>query len=239
MGTPNFGLGGALVGPGHGLQLDVVYFDDFFAAYQTGDNVGKFSRTADQGEWLMTDDVDGTAVIKDDDPGGVLRLTTGSNANDFVSCQHNGEAWKVADGKDIYFEIRMKLGDSDDTRWFVGLATTDVTGTTIGPILDGATESIGFRQNTDTGVDIYALTEDNSTETETDTGINVADNTYVTLGFHVQGNSRIRYYVDGAEKAVHTTNIPDGDAVTLTMELHSPTASSTLDVDYIYCTQVR
>ena len=187
----------------------------------------------------MTDDADATVVIADDEPGGVLTITTNSNANDFASCQLNGEAFKVAAGKDIIFEIRVKFADTDDTRWFVGLATTDVTGTTIGPVLDGVTESIGFRQNTDTGVDIYYLCEDASTETTADTGVDVSDDTFVTLGFHVISNERVKFYVNGAEKANVTTNIPDTDAVTLTMEVHSPTASSTMEVDYIYCAQTR
>lgn len=239
MSFPNTRVLGGSVLPGTSVAPDVEYFDDFFAAYQTGDNVGKFSRTANQGEWLMTDDADATAIIKDDEPGGVLELKTNSNANDFCSCQHNGEAWKVADGKDIYFEIRMKVSDSDDTQWFVGLATTDVTGATLGPILDGTTESIGFRQDADTGQDIDYVCEDASTETTADTGIDVADDTFVTLAFHVIGNKRVKFFVNGSEKASVTTNIPDGDAVTLTMEVHSPTASSTLEVDYIYCVQKR
>lgn len=242
----------ALTGPQRlegqsGVPPFVEFFDDFVvggycpdaALSSESDPAAKFSEVADRGEWLVTRDAAPTLVIKDDEPGGVLRITTGGNANDFVSCQLNGEAFKVAAEKDIYFEARVKLADADDTQWFIGLATTDVTGSTLGPILDGTTESIGFRQNADTGVDIDCLTEDASTETETDSGVDVADDTFVILGFHVISDTDVKFFVNGSEVARHTSNIPDGDAVTLTMEVHSPTASSTLEVDYIWCRQER
>jgi len=135
--------------------------------------------------------------------------------------------------------MRVKFDDANDTRWFVGLATEDVAGTTLGPILDGVVESIGFRQTTATGVDIFALTEDASTETTTDTGDNVADDTYVVLAFHVLSNTAVKYYVNGIERATHTTNIPDGNEMTLSFEVQSPTASSTIEIDYILCAQTR
>jgi len=39
--------------------------------------------------------------------------------------------------------------------------------------------------------------------------------------------------------AEFTTNIPDGDGITPTMEIHSPTVSSFVEVDYFLCMQVR
>lgn len=238
---------GRAVLPGDSVAPDIEFFDDFVstsycpdaALTNESDPAAKFSEVADRGDWLVTRDAAPTIVVADDEPGGLLLITTGSSANDFVSCQLNGESFKVAADKDIYFEIRMKLDDANDTQWFVGLATTDTTGSTNGPILDGTTESIGFRQATDTGVDIYYICEDAATETTADTGEDVADNTYVTLAFHVISNTRVKFFVNGNEKASVATNIPTGDAVTLTMEVHSPTASSTLEVDYIYCCQKR
>ncbi len=216
---------------------DHIYFDDFHTAGI--DNGGSFSRTADGGHWLVTDDIDASVTVRDDEPGGVVRITTGSNSNDFASCQLNGESFKVTANKDIYCEMRFKFDDTDDTRWFFGLAQTDITGTTIGPILDGTTESIGFRQNTDTGVDVFALLENGNAETTVDTGVNVADDVFQVFAFHVLGSERVKFYIDGKEVANFTTNIPNGDPITPTMEIHSPTASSFVEVDYFLCMQVR
>ncbi len=220
------------------IVSDHIYFDDFHTGCVA---VGhKFDRAgADASDWLLTDDVDATITTVDDEPGGVIRITTGSNAADFASCQLNGESFKVAAGKDIYCEMRFKFDDTNDTRWFFGLATTDVTGTTLGPILDGVVESIGFRQTTVSGVDVFALLEDNSIETTVDTGVNLVDDTFNVFAFHVISNQRVKFFIDGKQVANFTTNIPDGDAVTPSMEIQGPTASSFVEVDYFMCMQVR
>ncbi len=223
--------------PGASLSIPVVYFDDFLSGQLEPGH--KFSSTTNLGDWLETSDVTPTIVIADNEPGGLVVVTTGSNGNDFASCQLNGEAFKVRADKDLYFQCRVKFDDANDTRWFVGLATTDITGTTIGPILDGVVESIGFRQNTDTGTDIYALTENTSTETTDDTGVDVADDKYLVLAFLVTSNTKVEFFVNGKLVVTHTTNIPSGDAVTPTFEVHSPTASSTIEFDYILCVQER
>ncbi len=142
--------------------------------------------------------------------------------------------------RDIIFEARVKFDDANDTRWFIGLATTDATGTTIGPILDGVNDSIGFRQDGDTDIDIDCITEDDTNETTTDSTVNVLDDTYLTLTFVVSGTSNVKFYIDGTLQVTHTANLPDSGAVlTPTFEVHSPTASSTIEIDYIYVGQAR
>jgi hypothetical protein len=226
----------------YGELADYWYFEDFVQSNahlaSTLLSVGQFSTVANRGQWLLTCDVVGTIAPTDNSPGGAITITTGGNVDDFMSLQLNGEQFRCRNSKDIYFATRVQFGDSDDTRWFAGLATTDTTGTTVGPILDGVTASIGFRQNTDTGQDIYALVENASTETEVDTGINVADATYVDLAFWVHERKHVTFYVNGGQKTIITTNIPDdasGDAMTPSFEVHSPTASSTMIIDYVLC----
>ena len=100
---------------------DHIYFDD---CHTGGVAVGSvFSRAADQGDWLVTDDVDATITIVDDEPGGVLRIVNNVDALDQIQLQLNGEAFKVAVGKDIIFEARLKVDDADDVRWGFGSAT--------------------------------------------------------------------------------------------------------------------
>lgn len=246
-------VGTLLAGPGFtagASNRDISYSDDFLEGgfkldlglLNETDPSSKFSAIANSGVWLVTFDVSPTIVIADGEVGGVLLITTGSNTDDFVSCQMNGEAWAARALKDLFFEIRMKLDDSNDTRWIVGLCSTDVTGTTVGPVLDsvgGAGSMIGFVQNTDTGQDIGCILQNGGTGTTTDSGIDVADDTFDVLGFHVKGSGSVEYFVNGASVAEVSTNMPVDDALTLTMEVHSPTASSTLEVDYISCVQIR
>lgn len=229
---------------------DISFFDDFIAGGYMADLAlasesdpgAKFSEVANAGEWLVTRDVAPTIVIADAEPGGLLLITTGANANDFVSCQMNGEAWAVAALKDIYFEIRLKVDDANDTQWIVGLCSTDTTGTTVGPVLDSvgsAGSMIGFVQDGDTAVDIDILCQNGGTATQADSLINIVDNVFITLAFRVSGIDQVEYFINGVSVGTSTTNIPSGDALTLTMEVHSPTASSTLEVDYILCAQAR
>ncbi len=233
-----------------GPAKDIVFFDDFLVAGFIFDDAlsgeskpaAKFVDFADVGEWLVTFDVLPTIVIADAERGGLLLVTTGSNANDFCSCQHNGEAWAVTAAKDMFFEMRVKFDDANDTRWYVGLNTTDVSGTTIGPILDslgGAGSGIGFFQNTDTGTDIQISVQNGGTQTTATAAVDVVNDTYLLLAFRVHSNDQVEFFINGNSVGTVTTNMPDGDALTLSFEVHSPTASSTIEIDSIYCSQVR
>lgn len=217
------------------VSNDVVYFDDFIVGGHAAG--GKFAETANQGEWLATfteaGGGDAAINISDDEPGGVVALVNDAADNDSIEIQLNGEAFKVNADKDIYFQARIKVDDADLCDWFIGLATTDTT------VIDGTTESIGFRNASNTA-DIRTICEDNSTETTSDTGEDMADDTFVILSFHVIGNTKVKYFVNGIQKAESITNIPDGDAVTLTAAVQNASAvSRTLEIDYIYCRQPR
>ena len=108
---------------GEPLSMPVVYFDDFLdgrshiannATIASGQ--GKFSELANLGDWLVTL-VDGggdngeVIRVADDGVGGLLTLTTNDADNDSIEMQMNGEAWQLALGKDIVFEVRLKGAD--------------------------------------------------------------------------------------------------------------------------------
>lgn len=250
MATPDPTKGG---GPGsnpttRGLITDYEFYDDFLTAGYAADlalanesnPAAKFSEVADAGDWLVTRDVAPTIVVADSEPGGVLLVTTGGSAGDFASCQLNGTSFAVNADKDIVFEARVKFDDGNDTQWFIGLASADVTGTTLGPILDGTNDSIGFRQPGATDVDIDYVVEDDTTETTADTGVDIVDDTFLVLTFIVTSTTNVRFLIDGNFIADVTTNLPDaGAALTPTFEVSGPTANSTIEIDYIYCSQVR
>ena len=204
----------------------VEFFDDFI---QRPD----ISETADAAAWLMTV-IDGGAAgaesitIRDNVAGGVLRSTANAADNDGLSFQLNGTSFKVAADSRMVFAARMAVVDVSETDWFVGLAAADTA------ILSGVTESIGFRCPDSTG-DIDYVVENASTETTADTGSDVADATMLTLSFEVIGNSMVKFYVNGVFKSKVTTNIPDGDDLTVTFEFRNDgAAANSLDMDYIY-----
>lgn len=236
-----------ILGPGGIGTMPAVYFNHFVTAFycpnaalaNESNPAAEFAEVADRGAWLVTRDAAPAIIVKDAEPGGVLRITPGTSANDFVSCQLNGEAFAVAANRRIWFEARFKTNDADDIKFFLGLCSTDVTGSTAGPILDGTNDSIGFRNVLGNTTTFLCLTEDDATET-TSTAGTLADDTFTTVALEVIGTDQVKFYVNGALVARHTANLPDAAAaLTLSMEVGSPTGTTatTLEVDYIWCSQ--
>lgn len=225
--------------PGEPLQIGVEFFDDFVTGGQ-GTTVGhKFATDADAAEWLVTADNGGSNVISDAEPGGVLTITPGTGANDFRSLQLNGEAFATRSStpRRIIFEARVKTNDADDIKFFVGLATTDATGNTAGPILDGATASIGFRNTAGNAAAFDYVCESASTETTAPTGKSLADDVFTILRFEVHDRDRVDFFVNGKLVATAKSNIPlETEYLTPTLEVGSPTGTTAtnLKVDYVY-----
>lgn len=115
---------------------------------------------------------------------------------------------------------------------FYGLCITDTT-----PL--DATDRVGF-QLTDEDASIDVLTEKDSTETISDSGKDMSDDTYVELAFYWDGVSRVYFYVDGAKVATHTTNIPDDENLAVTIHHQNGEAvAQTTTIDYIYVAMER
>ena len=227
------------------LDLAIEYFDDFdCAGFLTNTTAeGKFSETADKGEWLVTI-IDGatanaeTIVVADSGQGGWLVITNNAADNDAVEMQKNGEAFVVTPGKDIIFETRMRIADVSETDWEIGLCNTDVT------ILAGHNDGIYFRCPDSTG-DIDMVTEDDGTETVTDTTEDLADATFRVLRFELRYandfTGSVKFYVDGEYQGQHTANLPD-NAVYLTPTVsvrNDGAVAQAMTIDYLYAAQER
>jgi hypothetical protein len=250
---PGSNLPGSCVG-------DYCYFDDFVDGDQVIDNSGKFSATADQACWLLTiidtdNDNNETIANSDSERGGVVKFTNNVDALDSLELQMNGEAFVVAEDKDIYFEMRFKVDDADDVRWGVGLADTDttvfdLTGSGYTNILTAA-HFIGFAaaDAADGNVDYLAADGHSAASTTTftngDTGVDMSDDTYVTVAFWVHSDERITFYVNGDLKATVTssTYIPgSSDYMSPWFTIANDgtnDGSAVMEVDYIFVTATR
>ena len=95
----------------------------------------------------------------------------------------------------------------------------------------------------DTNID--CVTEKDGTATTTDSGVDIADDTYVTLSFKVSGKNKsaavVEFFVNRALVATHTANIPDDENLTIgVMELSgSATGTKSATVDYLFAAQDR
>ena len=220
-----------------------VYFDDFIeGGYNPEDSSGKFSETAGDSPWLVlkvdaATDNNEVIAISDTAVGGVLTLTTTNADNDGLSLQLEGNSFAVTANKNITYECRFRITDVSTADWFVGLAKTDVTGNS--PILLGVDESIGFRCPDSTG-DIDYVVENGGSETTADSTKDLANATFVVVRFEVIGTTSVQFWIDGVAIATVTTNLPEDDMLTPTLEIRNDgTGENTIEIDYILVAQDR
>jgi hypothetical protein len=225
----------------------VEWMDDFITAYVY--DGGRASTTADRAAWLLTvvdGDSDAAQVfnVSDDGAGGILADTTNNKANDANYAQLNGESFKTAIGKPLYFEASVAINDVDKADFFIGLGITDTSPLT-------TTDRIGFQVDHDGNVD--ALVCQDSTESKTDTTVDVADcaavanfaATKVKLAFYWDGVDTVKFYVNDVLKVTKTDNattivIPDDEVLTPTIALLTTAAQVvTAFVDYVLVVQAR
>lgn len=230
-----------------GAQGSAVFMEDWITGCT--EDGGKISTTADKGDWLVTI-VDGDSdaghvnKVADDAAGGILTITTNDKTSDSNELQLNGESFKLAVGKQLYFEASIAIDDVDKADWFIGLAITDTT------VLTANTDLVGFGCDHDGNID--AEVRQDSTASRTDTTSDIADGTLATyatkkvkLSFHWDGVSAVRFFVNGVLKITKTDNgatilIPDDEALTPTICVKTSAAQVVNGwVDYIYVAQER
>jgi len=206
----------------------------------------KFSETANYADWLKSStdgDTDSGDVcqVADDGPGGILQLTCNDADGDNENIQLNGESFKLAVGKRLYFETKVALLDVDKCDFFIGLAIADVD------ILGGVTDRVGF-ENLHDG-NINALIEQNDTENKEDTTSDIEDCAAITsfatksvvLGFFWDGVDTVSFSVDGVVKKTMTDNgttklVPDDEALSPAFQVKTHTGAGAVQtawVDYI------
>jgi len=220
----------------------IHYFEDFLTG---SDEPGhKVSETADLADYLLTlidGAVDGgdACNVADDAPGGWLKIVTNDASADSMELQLNGESFKLAVGKKLWFAARFAIKDVSESNFFIGLAIADTT------VMAGATDRVGFEMNNDDNLD--ALVEQDSTESTSDTTVDLADcaaeanlaATAVDVSFYWDGVSAVLFSVNGVLKTTKTDNgttilIPDDEALTPTICINaSSAAAQTCWIDYV------
>ncbi len=238
--------GDALLGDSGALN----WMEDFITGVT--EDGQKFSESADKGDWLKssTDGSAGTADVcgvADDGPGGILVLTCNAANADNENLQLNGEPFKLAIGKPLYFEALVSLLDVDKCDFFIGLAIADVD------ILGGVTDRVGFEVDHDGNID--ALVEQDTTESKSDTIVDIADCAAIAnfgatakkLAFFWDGVSTVKFYVDGVLKVTKTDNgttvvIPDDEALSPVFQIKTHTGAAAVQtawIDYIKVAAAR
>ncbi len=205
----------------------VIKYCTHFVSLPTDDTTG------DPTEYTMTvvetGAGDSTAVL-DTTVDGNLLITTDALENDGVSLQLKGEAFKLETGKPCYFGVRLKLSDATQSDLLVGLCITDTA--LLGGMTDGA-----YFVKVDGSTDIAFAIEKDSTATSTVEA--TADTSYHIYEFYFDGTN-CQPYVDGVAGTQVTTNLPDNEELTPSIEfLTGADAAKTCTVDWLRVIQIR
>lgn len=203
----------------------VVYMDDFLGVAVDANN-----------DWTVVKDANASAAIVADTVNGLLGLNSEATTDDDGASIQGNEVFKAASGKVIWFETILQNNDADQSDICVGLTVNFATNP---EAMLAAADRIVFQVN-DGNASILCKTESGGTETSTDSGIDLEDNTNVILGFRVNGTGTVEFYVNRNLVATHTTNIPTTELALAAMSVSgSATGTRSTKIDYIFAAATR
>jgi hypothetical protein len=206
----------------------VVYMDDFTGV--------AFDSTND---WTIVKDSGASVAIAADVVNGALTMSSAATTDNDGSSIQGNEIFAVSTGRDIWFETKLTPTDAEGDALELCAGLTVNFATNPEAMLTAA-DRIVFQVN-DGGSSILCKTEKNDTETSTDSGVDIASGTAVTLGFHVKSTGAVEFFVNRNLVATHTTNIPDDENLAMgVMQLSgSATGTKSIAVDYVFAAQSR
>ena len=183
---------------------------------------------ASAGTFALSDAAGGVALVD----SGSATVTQGANV------QKLGECFKPAVGNDIWFECRVKVADTfDKAELFIGLAITDTT--IIDTSSNSSTDHVGWQCVTDDGVLLFSAEKGGTGATKA--AATIAEDTWITLGFKVNGVTSIEHWVNGVKIATThlTANISVAELTPSFVCQSGGTNDPILHIDWFKCFQLR
>lgn len=184
------------------------YLFDPFIGVLLDEGWQSYDPEATNGDYVLTQATAGTGAISTAAPG-VLELDCNSTTQgQGVQLQRVKSAFVPAAGKHIWFECKVKVVDTyDKVQFFAGLSEIDTS-----LISSGANSSanhIGWEIATG-GAGALTFAGEKAGARGTATSTSIAEATYITLGFYVEGVTSIQQYINGVAtgSAIATANIP-------------------------------
>jgi len=144
-------------------------------------------------------------------PGRVGTITPAADENDGGQYQMLGEVVELTSDQDAYAGIQWQGADVDQTDLLFGFCITDTT------LLGGMTDGV-YMESVDGSATVSAVTEKDSSETQSDSLGTLVDATDSFWEMYFDGAaSSVYFYIDGSLVATHTANIPDDEGLTLSI----------------------
>lgn len=222
-GVSNASKGSTLAAMG---MLDPTLFHTWF------DDFDKYTAA----DWTITTTETGagsaTEAVGNID-GGVLVVTNDAADNDADFFQLVAETFKFVAGKELWFKARFKVSDVTQSDFVMGLQITDTS-----PL--AVSDGVYFRKDDGDAILDCVTIKDSAATTESLSGL-LANDTYVTMGFHYDGKSGIEWFVNDVKRATTAlTNLPDDEELTISWGIQNGEAvAKVMSVDYIFVAKER
>ena len=215
----------------HDIGMGTILQDDFFEFTEAD-------------TWTTTEDAgkSGTDGINDETAGWYKNFCDGDD-NDESYCHSVGETWKMASGKPLWMECKVRLTEAatDDANWIVGIMEAGGDANTL---LDNGG---GPAANYD-GACFFKVDGDMSIQFETSiataqvtadvVGTSVSGTAY-KLGFYWDGVSSVTPYVNGVAGTAHAMATTGGEANAVFGVKAGGTNEEAIEIDFIKIVQIR
>lgn len=212
-----------------GSVLSTTYpAPDLFIIHQSADDFDSY----DAGDWTNTHTGTVANAITAGD-GGWLALVNSAANNDLNSLQRVAATFAIVAGNEAWFKCRFKVSSATNAALIIGLIQTTTTPLTV-------TDGIYFSKPAATTT-MSIKSAASSAIVTAGTTFTLADNTFVNVGFHYDGNATIYIYVNNSRIGSFTpgTSLPSA-ALNLTIaESNGTAAAITTTVDYILAATQR
>jgi len=222
--------------------LAYVFFDDFNQFYKITD-----ADPPTLANWTATQAGGEGGLVIADAAGGVLQVDSEcTTQHRGIQIQQTIAPFLPVANKDIWFEARLNIDDTATTiESFVGLAAKDTTLSPNGNLDSASSEFIGFGVETGlAGVNYFYMCKATVEVKDTmGTAGTFAEDTWIRLGFHIDGVTGIHAFIDGVEIALTTvvyTSIPVTDALSVSFVCQGDSTNDVImNVDWVKCVQLR
>lgn len=202
------------------MPLDVTINPDYICIFDDFTNLhGKALNATDMYDTSVKDAGASTALGADT-LGGIATITSAATTGtDGGSIQMLNQCVQLQANKKLWFEARVKGSSVADQEMFVGLCKQIVTNPE--DLLVANFARIGFELRASTAV-VKASMGSGTADTVSSTGVSMADNTFIKLGFYFDGQ-QVQFFVDRLKKI---TTVASGVTPVIGTDLLSPAFES-------------